>query len=141
MSEDSIRRTTKWHYPYSLRPSFPFSYLSVLCDISTGNKSPFCMLFIVPMSWTYILYHIFSLSLKIFFGRRNCCYEVNFHCRWRMWLPVTYQYSTYIRGMLCMAITAEEFRMWGQGVIHHCPINILTTHIGSSCACSGGQIV
>ncbi len=44
-------------------------------------------------------------------GRRNCCYEVNFHFRRSVWWSATYQYISYIRGMLCISKTAEEFRM------------------------------
>ena len=86
VSEDSNRRTTKWQHPYSPRPPVPFSNLRTLCGICTGKNIPFCMLL-------------------------NCCYEVNFHFRRRMWWSATYQYSTYIRSILCMAITAEGFRM------------------------------
>ncbi len=33
--------TIKWQHPYSLRPSFPFSYLHVLCGVCTGKNLPF----------------------------------------------------------------------------------------------------
>ncbi len=71
VSKDSIRRTTKWHHPYSLRSSFPISYLRMLCGICTGKNLRFWMLFIVPTSYYFLdilfIYYIYIFIIAQFF--------------------------------------------------------------------------
>ena len=67
VSEDSIRRTTKWQHPYSLRPSFPFSYLRKKFPLLNAFYSSDELGFFGHILFISYIY-IFSLPLKIFFG-------------------------------------------------------------------------